>query len=258
MILNSKDYQLSALSLTAAVRFREWVREQVLREAKERIALLADIFDPSERRGIIQNALAMIDSGQAEKVMTETPEGKRMIVYLCLLPKHPEITLDQAGDLVPRFADNADVLDKMLDTANGFKEVNATEPSTPASASRTTIDLTALPPEEARRRIFDGMCKTNGLTPQGLVDLPIAAAEALYFKELGKPIAQHFDRLRFKAYLLDYAAKNPIAEVPLSEMPSNVKEAVDLLNAKIPPTMDGTIKMEKSPIIGEPNAVNAA
>jgi hypothetical protein len=270
MVLTSKDYRLAALSLSAAVQFREWVKREVLAEARERIALMDDFLDPSERRGILQNALALIDSGQAEKVITDSPEGKRMIVWLSLLPNHPEITLQQAGALVPRFAENAEALDERLAEANGLTvdapaegrgKYHASIDDRPSSPETARVDgapptpgkpiLSAIAPQEARRIVFDGMCQNNGLTAQDLVDLPIAAAEALYFKELGKPISKTFDRLRLKAYLLEYAAAQTAAK-PAEEMPAAVKAAVDVLNAQAPQTMQGMIDIAPSEVIGGP------
>lgn len=240
MLLSTKDYTLAPLSLTAKVKFREWVRESTLAELRERLALYGDLLDPSERRRLVEGALVLIDGGQAEATLLESPEGKRMLAFLHLQPNHPEITLEQAGELVPALA-IAGGFDAKVEMVNGLAEVEpeAAAPATkwPTSADKWIVDLprtaTAsapeVPPEERRVAVFDAICAKNDVSPQDLVNLPIGPVAAMYLRETG---ASDVDRLKLKARVCEYAAAKKATESPAPSdvPPPNVVAFVNQLN----------------------------
>lgn len=237
MVIASRDYRVAPLSLTADVRFREWVREHTLAEARRRIDLMGDLIDASERRQILVGALELVDSGQSHARLAATPEGKRMLLWLSLLPNHPGITLEEAGELVAKTA-SGDLLDAVLDVANGLAAPPAAVPTPepPSVPPPAPSAAPAQPPEDRRRAVFDAMCRRGGVTPKDLVDMPIGAAEALYKQETG---AKEVNRLKLKAHLYEYAkgAAEPAA-TDNGAPPPDVVDFVNQLNAHTGKSME--------------------
>lgn len=97
-----KDYAMSPLGIGDLAEFQQWAEDRAVERVEKHIARLEKhgAVDADEKRALLDELRDELESGAAEARAATMFAGIRLMLWMSLRQRHPELTIEQVGRMV--------------------------------------------------------------------------------------------------------------------------------------------------------------